>query len=235
MVAAGLRCRGLSPFSFIQSQFTPRFLPTFSLHTSARCTLQLGKLTSWQGNKYCDATLCVCFFLSGEKKKKRTDENQQKQILRNLMQSAFFFFISLSARFLSCHSGPSLASPPTFRQDEKQSRGGVKGPKTMMGAGGSRRAWWQLSLSHMAVFLLTHTHTQPLRWGLAPTRCREIRRMQRGIEGGSPRLSGMTEFKAFKKEELKDFKSAAHFVPRLSFVDNEMGARGGETKCGKKS
>lgn len=35
-------------------------------------------------------------------------------------------FISSSARFPSCHSGPSLASSPTLTQGEKQSRGGWK-------------------------------------------------------------------------------------------------------------
>lgn len=209
VVAAGLRCRGLSPFSFIQSQFTSHFLPTFSLRTSARCTLQLGKLTSWQGNKYCDATLCVCFL--SRKKKKRTDENRQKN---SKEPDAKCIFISLSARLPSCHSGRSLASSPTLRQGEKQSRGGERTKNKGMGESEGMLATltytWQssFSLTHARTHACMHAHTASTLGScthqIMSNEKAELRRMQRGIRGGSPRLSGMTKVKAFKKEELKE-------------------------------
>lgn len=132
VVAAGLRCRGLSPFSFIQSQFTSRFLPTFSLHTSARCTLQLGKLTSWQGNKYCDATLCVCF-RSRKKKQKKKRRKPTKKILRNLMQSAFLSLYPLGFSPATLVTGiitdleTGREAEQTGWKDQKQRDAGVRG------------------------------------------------------------------------------------------------------------
>lgn len=172
MVTARLRCRGLSPFSFIQSHFTSRFLPTFSLHTSARCTLQLSKLTR---DRVINIVMLHCVYASSRGKKKK-DENQQKKNSKE--PDAKCIFISLFSRFPSCHSGPSLASSPTLRQGEKQSRGGERTKNKGMGEskGMVVTRTYASSNGTLPSLSLTHTHTQPLHWGLAPTRSHPMKK-----------------------------------------------------------
>lgn len=103
--ATGLRCRELSPFSFIKIRLQVAVISAPLPSSISRSTRLLGcsvrpaaQQAGRQDNKYCDATLCVCFLWKKKNKnKKNTDNNKKTQkLLRNLMQSAF---ISSSIRF----------------------------------------------------------------------------------------------------------------------------------------
>lgn len=159
--AAGLRCRELRPFSFIYKSFISVYLgnflfssPSFWLHVSLGCSvyaLQLGKLTSWQGNKYCDATLCVCFLW----RKKMSTTKREKKCLRNLMQSAF---ISSSTRLLPL-SPCRLRRPERssgWEEEEGQGWGEKKGEKKKKR---QKSWWWWRRLYAAGITQTTHTHT----------------------------------------------------------------------------
>lgn len=159
--ATGLRCRELSPFSFIKSRLLVAVISAPLPSLISRSTRLLGcsvrpaaRQAGRQDNKYCDATLCVCFLWKKKTKTKKHRQQQKKQkLLRNLMQSAF---ISSSIRF-PLH--PAVFNAGRRRRSERL-RAGWQAKKNK----NYYKRWWGVmavkhTLVHMAFLPLFITHT----------------------------------------------------------------------------
>lgn len=161
--ATGLRCRELSPFSFIKSRLLVAVISAPLPSLISRSTRLLGcsvrpaaRQAGRQDNKYCDATLCVCFLWKKKQKQKKTPTTTKKtKVIKEPDAKCIYLFI---------HSVPSPSS--RLQRGEKkavrEAEGGVTGQKKIKiitrGGEGSWRLnthsfTWHSSLSSL------HTHT----------------------------------------------------------------------------
>lgn len=161
--ATGLRCRELSPFSFIKIRLLVAVISAPLPSLISRSTRLLGcsvrpaaRQAGRQDNKYCDATLCVCFLWKKNKNKKTLTTTKKKKVIKEPDAKCIYLFI---------HSVPSPSSH--LQRGEKkavrEAEGGVTGQKKNITRGGEGS--WRLnthSFTWHSSLCSLHTHILPL-------------------------------------------------------------------------